>query len=88
MIIGSRAQANTFPYIQVNNSTSRVEHEASTSKIEEEQLFYFLQRGIDLESAISLMVSGFCKEVFSELPMEFALEADRLLSLKLEGSVG
>ncbi len=88
MIIGSKAQANTFPYIQVNNSTSRVEHEASTSKIEEEQLFYFLQRGIDLESAISLMVSGFCKEVFSELPMEFALEADRLLSLKLEGSVG
>ena len=88
MIIGSKAQANTFPYIQVNNSTSKVEHEASTSKIEEEQLFYFLQRGIDLESAISLMVSGFCKEVFSELPMEFALEADRLLSLKLEGSVG
>ena len=88
MIIGSKAQANTFPYIQVNNSTSRVEHEASTSKIEEEQLFYFLQRGIDLESAISFMVSGFCKEVFSELPMEFALEADRLLSLKLEGSVG
>lgn len=88
MIIGSKAQANTFPYIQVNNSTSKVEHEASTSKIEEEQLFYFLQRGIDLESAISLMVSGFCKEVFNELPMEFALEADRLLSLKLEGSVG
>ena len=88
MLIGGKSQANTFPYIQVNNSTSRVEHEASTSKIEEEQLFYFLQRGIDLESAISLLVSGFCKEVFSELPMEFALEADRLLSLKLEGSVG
>lgn len=88
MLIGGKSQANTFPYIQVNNSTSKVEHEASTSKIEEEQLFYFLQRGIDLESAISLLVSGFCKEVFSELPMEFALEADRLLKLKLEGSVG
>src|SRR6056300_802131 len=88
MLIGSRSQANTYPYIQVRNSTSKVEHEASTSKIEEEQLFYFLQRGIDFESAISLLISGFCKDVFSELPMEFALEADRLLSLKLEGSVG
>jgi Fe-S cluster assembly protein SufB len=88
MLIGGKSQANTYPYIQVNNSTSKVEHEASTSKIEEEQLFYFLQRGIDLESAIGLLVSGFCKEVFNELPMEFALEADRLLNLKLEGSVG
>lgn len=88
MLIGDKSQANTFPYIQVNNSTSRVEHEASTSKIEEEQLFYFLQRGIGLEAAISLLISGFCKDVFSELPMEFALEADKLLSLKLEGSVG
>lgn len=88
MLIGDKSQANTFPYINVNNSTSKVEHEASTSKIEEEQLFYFLQRGIDLESAISLLISGFCRDVFSELPMEFALEADRLLSLKLEGSVG
>lgn len=88
MLIGDKSQANTFPYIQVSNATSKVEHEASTSKIEEEQLFYFLQRGIDLESAISLLISGFCKDVFSELPMEFALEADRLLSLKLEGSVG
>lgn len=88
MLIGSKSQANTFPYIEVNNSTSRVQHEASTSKIEEEQLFYFLQRGIDLESAVGLLISGFCRDVFSELPMEFALEADRLLSLKLEGSVG
>jgi Fe-S cluster assembly protein SufB len=88
MIIGNKAQANTFPYINVNNSSSKVEHEATTSKLEEEQLFYFLQRGIDLESAISLLISGFCKDVFSELPMEFALEADKLLSLKLEGSVG
>ena len=88
MLIGSKSQANTFPHIQVDNSGSRVEHEASTSKIEEEQLFYFLQRGIDVESAIGLLISGFCKEVFAELPMEFALEADRLLNLKLEGSVG
>jgi Fe-S cluster assembly protein SufB len=88
MLVGDKAQANTFPYIQVNNPTSTVEHEASTSKIEEEQLFYFLQRGIDMESAISLLISGFCKDVFNELPMEFALEADRLLSLKLEGTVG
>ena len=88
MLVGNKSQANTFPYIHVNNSSSKVEHEATTSKLEEEQLFYFLQRGIDLESAISLLISGFCKDVFSELPMEFALEADRLLSLKLEGSVG
>nr|BDA98109.1 putative ABC transporter [Proteomonas sp. NIES-1005] len=88
MLIGDRSQANTFPYIQVNNSTSTVEHEASTSKIEEEQLFYFLQRGIDMEAAIALLISGFCRDVFNELPMEFALEADRLLGLKLEGSVG
>ena len=88
MLIGNKSQANTFPYIHVNNSSSKVEHEATTSKLEEEQLFYFLQRGIDLESAVSLLISGFCKDVFTELPMEFALEADRLLSLKLEGSVG
>ena len=87
MLVGDKAQANTFPYIQVNNPTSTVEHEASTSKIEEEQLFYFLQRGIDIESN-SLLISGFCKDVFNELPMEFALEVDRLLSLKLEGTVG
>jgi len=88
MLIGSDAQANTFPYIQVQNSTARVEHEASTSKIGEDQLFYFSQRGISVEDAISMMISGFCKDVFNQLPMEFAVEADRLLSLKLEGSVG
>ncbi len=88
MLIGDRAQANTFPYIQVQNQTARVEHEASTSKIGEDQLFYFAQRGIAAEDAISMMISGFCKEVFNQLPMEFAVEADRLLSLKLEGSVG
>lgn len=88
MLIGDTAQANTFPYIQVQNNLGRVEHEASTSKIGEDQLFYFLQRGISAEDAISMMISGFCKDVFNQLPMEFAVEADRLLSLKLEGSVG
>jgi Fe-S cluster assembly protein SufB len=88
LLLGNQSQANTFPYIQVNNSTARIEHEASTSKIGEEQIFYFLQRGINLEEAISLIISGFCKAVFTELPMEFAMEADKLLSLKLEGSIG
>ncbi|CAM9105758.1 unnamed protein product [Chrysoparadoxa australica] len=88
LLIGNKSQANTFPYIQVQNSTARIEHEASTSKIGEEQIFYFLQRGIKIEDAISLIISGFCRDVFTKLPMEFAVEADRLLSLKLEGSVG
>jgi Fe-S cluster assembly protein SufB len=88
LLLGNYSQANTFPYIQVNNSTAKVEHEASTSKIGEEQIFYFLQRGINIEEAVSLIISGFCKDVFTELPMEFAVEADKLLSLKLEGSVG
>ncbi|HIK41384.1 Fe-S cluster assembly protein SufB [Thermoleptolyngbya sp. M55_K2018_002] len=88
MLIGDTAGANTFPYIQVQNSTARVEHEASTSKIGEDQLFYLQQRGISVEDAISMMISGFCKDVFNQLPMEFAVEADRLLALKLEGSVG
>ena len=88
MLIGDRAQANTFPYIQVENNSAKVEHEASTSKIGEDQLFYFSQRGISAEDAISMMISGFCKDVFSKLPMEFAVEADKLLSLKLEGTVG
>ncbi|HEY9753502.1 MAG TPA: Fe-S cluster assembly protein SufB [Coleofasciculaceae cyanobacterium] len=88
MLIGDNAQANTFPYIQVQTNTGKVEHEASTSKIGEDQLFYFQQRGVSLEDAVSMMISGFCKDVFNQLPMEFAVEADRLLSLKLEGSVG
>ncbi|QFZ91025.2 Fe-S cluster assembly protein SufB [Synechococcus elongatus] len=88
MLIGDRAAANTFPYIQVQNANAQVEHEASTSKIGEDQLFYFQQRGISLEDAVSMLISGFCKDVFNQLPMEFAVEADRLLSLKLEGSVG
>ena len=88
LLLGDNSSANTFPYIQVQNSTSQIEHEASTSKIGEEQIFYFLQRGIDIEQAVSLIISGFCREVFTELPMEFALEADRLLNLKLEGTIG
>ncbi|MBD2167430.1 Fe-S cluster assembly protein SufB [Calothrix membranacea FACHB-236] len=88
MLIGDNAHANTFPYIQVQNNSAKVEHEASTSKIGEDQLFYFAQRGISAEDAISMMISGFCKDVFNQLPMEFAVEADKLLSLKLEGSVG
>ena len=88
MLIGDNAHANTFPYIQVQNQTAKVEHEASTSKIGEDQLFYFTQRGISAEDAVSMMISGFCQDVFNQLPMEFAVEADKLLSLKLEGSVG
>lgn len=88
MLIGDHSSANTFPYIQVQNPTAQVEHEASTSKIGEDQLFYFAQRGIAAEDAVSMMISGFCRDVFNQLPMEFAVEADRLLSLKLEGSVG
>jgi Fe-S cluster assembly protein SufB len=88
MLIGDNAEANTFPYIDVQNDNAKVEHEASTSKIGEDQLFYFSQRGISAEDAVTMMISGFCKDVFNQLPMEFAVEADRLLSLKLEGSVG
>jgi len=88
LLIGNLSNANTFPFISVQTSTAKVEHEASTSKIGEEQLFYFLQRGISIEKGIELMISGFCKDVFTELPLEFAAEADKLLSLKLEGSVG
>ncbi|WP_017326755.1 Fe-S cluster assembly protein SufB [Synechococcus sp. PCC 7336] len=88
MLIGDRCEASTFPYIQSQNPTAKVEHEASTSKIGEDQLFYFLQRGISMEDAVSMIINGFCKDVFNQLPMEFASEADKLLSLKLEGSVG
>jgi Fe-S cluster assembly protein SufB len=88
LLIGTKSSAKTYPYLQVQNSTATIEHEASTSKIGEEQIFYFLQRGVDLEQAIALMISGFCRDVFSELPMEFAAEADKLLGLKLEGTVG
>ncbi len=88
MLIGNRCGAHTFPYIDVQNATSDVEHEASTSKIGEDQIFYCKQRGLNTENAISLIVNGFCKEVFKELPMEFAVEAQKLLGVSLEGSVG
>jgi Fe-S cluster assembly protein SufB len=88
LLLGDKCGANTFPYIDVRNTSARVEHEASTSKISEDQLFYCQSRGIGPEDAISMVVNGFCKEVFDHLPMEFAVEASRLLSVSLEGSVG
>ncbi len=88
MLIGDRCGAHTFPYIDVRNSTAIMEHEASTSKIGEDQIFYLRQRGLKAEDAVSVIVNGFCKEVFRELPMEFAVEAQNLLSISLEGSVG
>ena len=88
MLIGSNCGAHTFPYIDVQNPTAQMEHEASTSKIGEDQIFYCNQRGIDTEDAVSMIVNGFCKEVFRELPMEFAVEAQKLLEVSLEGSVG
>ncbi len=88
MLIGAKCGANTFPYIDVRNPSGKVEHEATTSKIGEDQLFYFQQRGIGAEEAVSMIINGFCKEVFQQLPMEFAVEATKLLGLKLEGSVG
>jgi Fe-S cluster assembly protein SufB len=88
MLVGNKCSANTFPYIEVSNNTAIVEHEASTCKISEEQLFYLESRGLETEAAISLLVNGFCKEVFKELPLEFSVEAIKLLEMKLEGSVG
>ncbi|MCY3966625.1 MAG: Fe-S cluster assembly protein SufB [Acidobacteria bacterium] len=88
MLIGDRCGAHTFPYIDVANPSAQMEHEASTSKIGEDQIFYCNQRGIDTEDAVSMIVNGFCKEVFRELPMEFAVEAQKLLEVSLEGSVG
>ena len=88
MLVGDQCSANTFPYIEVGNNTATVEHEATTSKISADQLFYLESRGLDTEAAISLLVNGFCKEVFRELPLEFSVEAVKLLEMKLEGSVG
>ena len=88
MLIGQQCSASTFPYLQVQNHTARVEHEATTSRIGEDQLFYFASRGIGNEEAVSMIINGFVKDVFTQLPMEFAVEAGRLLGLKLEGSVG
>ena len=88
MLIGDQASANTFPYIKSQQPNSEIEHEASTCRISEDQLFYLQSRGIEFEEAVSMMVSGFCRDVFNQLPMEFAAEADKLLALKLEGTVG
>ena len=88
LLIGDRCGAHTFPYIEVRNRTAQVEHEATTSKISEDQLFYLMQRGLSAEDAVSMIVNGFCKEVFKELPMEFAVEAQKLLGVSLEGAVG
>ena len=88
MLVGDKSSAHTFPYIEIKNPTAQLEHEASTSKVGEDQIFYCQQRGMSEEDALSLIVNGFCKEVFKELPFEFAVEAERLLSVSLEGSVG
>jgi len=88
LLLGDKCGAHTFPYLEINNSTAKMEHEATTSKIGEDQIFYLNQRGIATEDAIGLIVNGYCKEVFAELPMEFAVEAQKLLSVSLEGSVG
>jgi len=88
LLIGDRCGAHTFPYIESKNPTAQIEHEATTSKIGDDQLFYCRQRGLSEEDAVSMIVNGFCKEVFNELPMEFAVEAGKLLAVSLEGAVG
>ena len=88
LLIGDQCGAHTFPYIETNNSSATIEHEATTSKIGEDQIFYCNQRGIETQDAVNMIVNGFCKEVFTELPMEFAMEAQSLLGVSLEGSVG
>ena len=88
LLLGSECGAHTFPYIEVRNNTASVEHEAATSKISDDQLFYCLQRGMSQEDAVTMIVNGFCKQVFKELPMEFAVEAQKLMAVSLEGSVG
>jgi Fe-S cluster assembly protein SufB len=88
LLLGDRCGAHTFPYIEVKNPTATVEHEATTSKVSDEQVFYLRQRGLSEEDAVNLIVNGFCKEVFKQLPMEFAVEAQKLLAVSLENSVG
>ena len=88
MLVGHKSKANTLPYIIVKNASAKLEHEASTSKVSDDQLFYFRQRGIGVEDAMAAIISGFCKSVFDKLPTEFSVEANQLLSLKLENSVG
>jgi Fe-S cluster assembly protein SufB len=88
MLVGDQCSANTFPYIEIKNNTSTTEHEATTSRISADQIFYLKSRGIDEEEAVGLLLNGFCKEVFKQLPLEFSVEAVRLLEMKLENSVG
>lgn len=88
MLLGDKCGAHTFPYLEINNNTAKVEHEATTSKIGEDQIFYCNQRGINTEDAVGLIVNGYVKEVINQLPMEFAVEAQKLLQISLEGSVG
>ena len=88
LLMGNKCGAHTFPYIDIKNKSAQIEHEATTSKIGEDQIFYCQQRGIDEESAVALIVNGFAKEVMNKLPMEFAVEAQKLLEISLEGSVG
>jgi Fe-S cluster assembly protein SufB len=88
LLLGDKCGAHTFPYLEVNNKSAKVEHEATTSKVGEDQIFYCNQRGISTEDAVNLIVNGYCKEVFNQLPMEFAVEAQKLLTISLEGSVG
>jgi Fe-S cluster assembly protein SufB len=88
LLIGDRCGAHTFPYLEIENNSATVEHEATTSKIAEDQLFYCRQRGMDMETAVALIINGYAKEVLNQLPMEFAVEAQKLLAVSLEGSVG
>jgi Fe-S cluster assembly protein SufB len=88
LLLGSKCGAHTFPYLEVHNKSAKVEHEATTSKVGEDQIFYCNQRGLSTEDAVNLIVNGYCKEVFNQLPMEFAVEAQKLLAISLEGSVG
>ncbi len=88
LLIGDQCGAHTFPYIEVRNTSSKVEHEASTSKVGEDQIYYCRQRGLPTEDAMNMIVNGFCKEVYDALPIEFAMEARKLLSVSLEGNVG
>ncbi|MCC8991254.1 MAG: SufD family Fe-S cluster assembly protein, partial [Streptococcus sp.] len=88
MLVGDKSSAHTFPSLEIQNKSAVVEHEASTSRISEDQLFYLQSRGLDLETSISLLVNGFCKEVFKQLPLEFSVEAVKLIEMKLENSIG
>ena len=88
LLMGDKCGAHTFPYMEAKNPSAQIEHEASTSKISDDQLFYCRSRGISTEDAVNMIVNGFCKDVFKELPMEFAVEAQRLLAVTLEGAVG